>query len=76
MRKLKWLYPGMFIKRWIFLTTLGIILVAMGFAHEVAHGSPRLSLGKDNSDQDIDHVLEILPGIIEKLRKMSPLYSG
>jgi cysteine desulfurase len=52
------------------------VLTAMGFAHEVAHGSLRLSLGKDNTDQDIDHVLEILPGIIEKLRKMSPLYSG
>jgi cysteine desulfurase len=52
------------------------VLTAMGFAHEVAHGSLRLTLGKDNTDQDIDHVLEILPGIIEKLRKMSPLYSG
>jgi cysteine desulfurase len=52
------------------------VLIAMGFAHEVAHGSLRLSLGKENTDQDIDHVLEILPGIIDKLRKMSPLYSG
>jgi cysteine desulfurase len=51
------------------------VLTAMGFAHEVAHGSLRLSLGKDNTDQDIDYVLEILPGIVEKLRKMSPLYS-
>ena len=32
MRKLKWLYPGMFVKRWIFLTTIGIGLIAMGFA--------------------------------------------
>jgi cysteine desulfurase len=47
----------------------------MGFSHEVAHGSLRLSLGKENSDQDIDHVLEILPGIVAKLRKMSPLYN-
>jgi cysteine desulfurase len=52
------------------------VLTAMGFAHEVAHGSLRLSLGKENSEQDIDYVLEILPGIVEKLRKMSPLYSG
>jgi cysteine desulfurase len=52
------------------------VLVAMGFAHEVAHGSLRLSLGKENSDQDIDYVLDILPGIVEKLRQMSPLYAG
>ena len=32
MRRLKWLYPGMFVKRWIFLTTIGIVFVAMGFA--------------------------------------------
>jgi cysteine desulfurase len=51
------------------------VLTAMGFSHEVAHGSLRLSLGKENSDQDIDHVLEILPGIVAKLRKMSPLYN-
>lgn len=36
MRKLKWLYPGMFVKRWIFLTTIGIGLIAMGFAMVVA----------------------------------------
>ena len=52
------------------------VLTAMGFAHEVAHGSLRLSLGKENTQQDIDYVLEILPGIVEKLRRMSPLYDG
>jgi cysteine desulfurase len=52
------------------------VLMAMGFPHEVAHGSLRLTLGKENTDEDVDYVLEILPGIIEKLRKMSPLYSG
>jgi len=41
MRKLKWLYPGMFIKRWIFLSTLGIILVAMGFAMVISERTPR-----------------------------------
>lgn len=40
MRKLKWLYPGMFIKRWIFLITIGIILVAMGFAMVISERSP------------------------------------
>jgi len=51
------------------------VLMAMGFPHEVAHGSLRLTLGKDNSEEDIDYVLEILPGIVEKLRMMSPLYN-
>jgi cysteine desulfurase len=52
------------------------VLTAMGFRHEDAHGSLRLTLGKENTEADIDYVLEILPPIIEKLRKMSPLYSG
>ncbi len=41
MRKLKWLYPGMFIKRWIFLTTFGIILIAMGFAVVISEKTPQ-----------------------------------
>ena len=52
------------------------VLTAMGFPHEVAHGSLRLSLGKENTDEDVDYVLDTLPGIIEKLRRMSPLYQG
>jgi cysteine desulfurase len=50
------------------------VLRAMGFSHEVAHGSLRLTLGKENTDEDVDFVLDALPGIIEKLREMSPLY--
>ncbi len=49
------------------------VLMAMGFAHEVAHGSLRLTLGKENTADEIDYVLEILPGIVERLRQMSPL---
>jgi cysteine desulfurase len=49
------------------------VLTAMGFSHEVAHGSLRLSLGKENTPEEIEYVLEILPGIVEKLRQMSPL---
>jgi cysteine desulfurase len=49
------------------------VLSAMGFSHEVAHGSLRLSLGKQNTREGIEYVLEILPGIVEKLRQMSPL---
>jgi len=51
------------------------VLTAMGFPHEVAHGSLRLSLGKETREEDVDFVVEILPGIVEKLRKMSPLYA-
>lgn len=49
------------------------VLTAMGFPHEVAHGSLRLTLGKENTDEDVDYVLDILPSIIDKLRKISPL---
>jgi cysteine desulfurase len=52
------------------------VLLAMGYPHEVAHGSLRLTLGKENTDEDVDHVLEVLPGIVETLRRMSPLYEG
>ena len=40
MRKLKWLYPGMFVKRWIFLTTIGIVFIAMGFAMVISEKTP------------------------------------
>jgi cysteine desulfurase len=52
------------------------VLIAMGYPHEIAHGSLRLTLGKENTAEDVDYVLDILPGIVEKLRKMSPLYQG
>jgi cysteine desulfurase len=52
------------------------VLTSMGLPHELAHGSLRLTLGKENSDEDVDYVLEVLPSIIEKLRKLSPLYAG
>jgi cysteine desulfurase len=52
------------------------VLTAMGLPHEVAHGSLRLTLGKENTEADVDYVLEHLPGIIQKLRRMSPLYAS
>jgi cysteine desulfurase len=51
------------------------VLTAMGFPHEVAHGSLRLTLGKENTEADVDYVLNILPNIVEKLRALSPLYN-
>jgi cysteine desulfurase len=51
------------------------VLTAMGFPHEVAHGSLRLTLGRKTTADDVDYVLAGLPGIVEKLRMMSPLYN-
>jgi cysteine desulfurase len=50
------------------------VLLAMGRPHEVAHGSLRMTLGRGTTEADIDKVLEVLPGTIEQLRMMSPLY--
>lgn len=50
------------------------VLLAMGLPHEIAHGSLRFSLGRQNTPEDIDYVLEQLPKIVERLRMMSPLY--
>lgn len=50
------------------------VLLAMGLTHEIAHGSLRLTLGKDNTEEEIDYVLETIPEIVERLRAMSPLY--
>jgi len=52
------------------------VLLSMGYSHEVAHGSLRLSLSRYTTDEEIDTVLEVLPPIIQRLRDMSPLYPG
>ncbi|MCI5956443.1 MAG: cysteine desulfurase NifS [Clostridiales bacterium] len=49
------------------------VLLAIGLPHEIAHGSLRLSLGTENTEADVDYVLEKLPGIVEDLRAMSAL---
>lgn len=49
------------------------VLLAIGLPHEIAHGSLRLSLGINNTEADIERVLEALPPIVETLRAMSPL---
>ncbi len=51
------------------------VLIAMGVSHEVAQGSLLFSLGIDNTADDVDYVLEVLPPIVDRLRQMSPLYS-
>ena len=50
------------------------VLLAIGLPHEIAHGSLRLTIGRDNTQDEIDRVLEELPKIVSRLRAMSPLY--
>lgn len=52
------------------------VLLAMGLPHEIAHGSLRLTLSRYTTEQEVDFVLDLLPGIIQRLRDMSPLYHG
>ncbi len=52
------------------------VLTAMGLDHREAHGSLRLTLGRGNTEADVDYVLQVLPPIVERLREMSPLYNG
>ncbi len=51
------------------------VLIAMGISHEIAQGSVVFGLGRDNADEDITHVLEAMPPVVERLRSMSPLYT-
>ena len=50
------------------------VLLAMGLSHGEAHGSLRLTLGRDNTPADIEYVLSALPPIVDRLRQMSPLF--
>lgn len=50
------------------------VLLSIGLKHEVAHGSLRLSLSENNTEEDVDYILEVLPPIIDRLRSMSPLW--
>ena len=50
------------------------VLLAIGLKHEVAHGSLRISLSDENTEEDVDKILEVLPEIVSRLRSMSPLW--
>ncbi len=51
------------------------VLLGIGLPHEIAHGSLRLTLGRDTTKADCDYVLEVLPGIVANLRAMSPMWN-
>ena len=50
------------------------VLLAIGRPHEIAHGSLRLSLCADNTDEEIDHILKVVPEVVSYLRRMSPVW--
>jgi len=52
------------------------VLLAMSLSHEMSHGSIRFSLGRHNTEAEIDYIIEIMPPIVERMRSMSPLYAG
>lgn len=52
------------------------VLMAIGLPHEIAHGSLRLTFGDENTDEDVDYILEEIPKIVTRLRDMSPLYEA
>lgn len=49
------------------------VVLATGLPYEAAHGSIRFTLGKETTEEDIDKVLEVLPGIVKTLRQISPV---
>jgi len=51
------------------------VLAAIGLPHELMHGSLRFTMGRPTSEEDIDHVVQVLPAAVAKLRSMSPLYN-
>ncbi|MDO9548708.1 MAG: IscS subfamily cysteine desulfurase, partial [Candidatus Marinimicrobia bacterium] len=51
------------------------VLLSIGLTHEFAHGSVRFTMGKQTTRDELDNVVEVLPGIVKKLRAMSPLYN-
>mgnify|MGYP006389931581 CR=1 FL=1 len=50
------------------------VLLAIGRVHDVAHGSLRLSLSEYNTEEEIDHILQVVPQVVSYLRNMSPVW--
>ena len=52
------------------------VLLALGLPYEVAHGSLRLSIGEYNTMEEIDHILQVVPQVVETLRSKSPVWQA
>lgn len=50
------------------------VLLALGLKHEVAHGSLRLSINEETSDEDVEYIIQTVPEVVDRLRAMSPLW--
>ena len=50
------------------------VLLSIGLPHEIAHGSLRLSINEETTDEDIDYILSVIPNVVKRLRAMSPLW--
>ena len=50
------------------------LVLALGMPHEIAHGSLRLSIGEYNTMEEIDHIIKVVPEVVEYLRNMSPVW--
>lgn len=50
------------------------VLMAIGLSHKVSHGSLRVTLGRFNTEEEVDYIIETLPKVVEKLRSMSPVW--
>lgn len=51
------------------------VLMAIGLSHEVSHGSLRVTLGRFNTEEEVDYIIETLPKVVERLRAMSPVWN-
>lgn len=52
------------------------VLMAIGLPHEIAHGSLRITFSEENTEEDVDYILEELPKVVRTLREMSPVWEG
>ncbi|MCD6468341.1 MAG: aminotransferase class V-fold PLP-dependent enzyme, partial [Thermoplasmata archaeon] len=52
------------------------VLLAIGLDPVEAHGSLRLTLGRENTEEEIDYVIEVLPKVVDRLREISPLWKS
>ncbi|MBQ1463706.1 MAG: cysteine desulfurase NifS [Ruminococcus sp.] len=50
------------------------VLLSIGLKHEIAHGSLRLSIEENVTDEDVDYIIEVIPKVVERLRSMSPVW--